>query len=240
MLAAYRDHICALLEAALEQEDVLARAAAMVAETVRRGGVVHVFGSGHSSLAALEVVGRSGSLVPVNPILDRTEDLAERLEGYGLALMASYEEQYGLRPEDCLVVISNSGRNPLPLEVALAGKERGLGVIAVTNVAQSNALPSRHSSARRLYEVADLVLDTFAPFGETSLTLPSGQGVAPSSSFPALFLVNGLLLLAAEALEESGQAAPLLASENGRDEDAKARNAELRRRYQGRLRRFGV
>lgn len=241
MIEAYRARIGAILDAVLERErEAIGRAAGLVAAAVRGGGVVHLFGSGHSSLAALEVVSRSGSLVPVNQIVDRTEDMAEQLEGYGATLMRFYDEQYGLRPEDCLIVISNSGRNPLPIDVALVGRERGLGVVAVTNLAQSRALASRHGSGRRLFEVADVVLDTHAPFGETGLTLPSGQAVAPISSFPALFLVNGLFLLAAERLERAGEAAPLFQTENGRDEGAAQRNAQLRQRYAGRLRRFGV
>lgn len=242
MIRAYRDRISALLEQALEHgEAALAQAAERVARAVRAGGIVHVFGSGHSSLVAAEVVGRSGSLVPVNQIVDRTEDLAERLEGYGTTLMAFYEQQYQLLPEDCLIVVSNSGRNPLPIEVALAGRARGLSTIAITNVAQSRALASRHSSGQRLFEVAELVLDSQAPFGETALSLPrSRQAVAPVSSFPALFLIHSLLLAAAEQLEQAGEDVPLFQSENGGDEDAARRNAELRRRYAGRLRRFGV
>ncbi len=242
MVEAYKNFIQNLLDILVQQESgAIQRAAALVAATVRAGGVVHVFGSGHSSLAALEVVSRSGSFVPVNQIIDRTEDLAEQLNGYGATLMNFYEQQYELKPIDCLIVISNSGRNPLPIEVALAGRERGLAVVAITNISQSQEVASRHSSGQKLFEVADIVLDTHAPFGETALSLPrSAQSVGPISSFPALFLVNSVFLAAAERLEQGGEDAPLFQSENALNEDAARRNAELRARYAGRLRRFGV
>lgn len=242
MIEAYRERIGDLLDAVLEHElEAIGRAAGLVAGAVRAGGVVHLFGSGHSSLAAAEAVYRSGSLAPLNQIVDRTEDLAERIEGYGAALMAGYAQQYGLEAHDALIVISNSGRNPLPIEVALAARERGIGVVAVTNLSQSRALASRHGSGRRLFEVADVVLDTHAPAGEAALELPgSRQAAAPVSSFAALFLVNAVVLEAARSLEAGGAEAPLLRSENAADEDAARHNAALLERYRGRLRRFGV
>ena len=231
----------ALAEAARDEADAIVRAAELVADTVAADGVVHLFGSGHSALVAAESVGRSGSLVPLNQVLDRTEDLAERLPGYGRTLAEHYHQQYGLQPGETLVVVSNSGINPLGIDLALAARERGLTVIAITNVRQSRELTSRHASGQHLFEVADVVLDNHAPFGEAALTLPGvAQRVASVGTITGCFLINAVMTAAVQALAARGVEPPILVSENAGYPDADERNAALRRRWHGRLRRAGV
>lgn len=239
---AYARHLNeALGAAARDQADAVLAAGELVAETVERGGIVHLFGSGHSALVAAEPVGRSGALVPLNQIVDRTEDLAERLPGYGRVLADFYDQQYGLRKGETLIAISNSGINPLPIELAQAARARGLRVIAITNVEQSRASISRHPSGLRLFESADVVLHNHAPAGEALLEVPGVPvRVASVGTVTGAYLVNALLVAAVQALVARGVEPPIFVSENAGIEDADARNAAARRRYQGRLRRAGV
>lgn len=242
MLERYAESTLEALERVLEHErERLRTAATAVASSLDAGGVFHVFGSGHSETVAREIVGRSGSLVPINQIVDRTEDLAEVVEGYGTLLAEAYAQQYGLLPNECTLVVSNSGVNPLPIEIALACRERELTVIAITNVAQSRDAVSRHSSGARLYELADVVLDNHSPPGEATVRLAeSGSYVGAIATITGAFLANALVVEAANLLNERGSAVPVLTSENHDDPDAVAFNKQLRERYRGRLRRFGA
>ena len=179
--------------------------------------------------------------MPLNQIIDRSEDMAERLPGYGRLLALHYHQQYGLEPGETLLVISNSGINPLGIDLALDARERGLAVIAISNVRQSRTLASRHPSGARLFEVADVSLDNHAPHGEAALQLPGvAQRVASVGTVTGSYLVNALLAAAVQGLVRRGLEAPILVSENAGIADADERNAALRRRWQGRLRRAGV
>lgn len=224
-----------------EEEKTLRAAASAIAASLGAGGVFHVFGSGHSESVARDIVGRSGSLVPINQIVDRSEDLAEVVEGYGTLLANAYDQQYGLLPGECVLVVSNSGVNPLPVEIALTCRERKLTVLAITNVKQSREAIPRHSSGARLFEIADVVLDNHSPPGEATVKLQtSGLRVGAIATITGSFLVNALIVETAHCLAESGFSVPVLTSENHDDPGARARNKQLRDLYRGRLRRFGA
>ncbi len=242
MTNAYLHNINKVLETIAEEEQTkLDAAAAIIRKSIKAGGIIHAFGSGHSALVAADTINRTGCPVAINQIIDKTDDMAERLNGYGQTLLRHYEEQYGLFERDCLIVISNSGRNPLPIEIAMGGKAKGLQTIAICNVKQANSLPSRHETGLNLTQVADLVLDTHLPIGEASLKLPkTGLAVAPISTFAGMFIMQSILLLALEGLEQETTDIPIFVTDNAGIEDADERNAASRKRYQGRLRRFGV
>lgn len=240
MVTAYLEAVQSALSAAARAEsETLERGATLLAQSVAAGGVVHTFGSGHSELVARELVGRSGSLVPINQLIDKTEDLAERLPGYGQTLVAFYDQQYQLRSGEVIIVISNSGINPLPIDIALASQERGLKVIGITNQEQSRTLTSRHPSGRRLFEIADVTLHNHAPPGEAALSLGDAK-VGTLATITGAFLINCLLIRTLQRLTDMGHTPPVLLSENHTHDDALSHNATLRRRYQGRLRRAGV
>lgn len=168
------------------QLPALHQAAALTAESLTAGGILHVFGTGHSHILAEEVFFRAGGLVQVNAILDPALMLhvsalqsteLERLEGYAAIVLARYD----LRAGDVLVVVSNSGRNPVPIEAALYAKERGLKVFAVTSMDAYRSVPVRHSGGRRLADLADVVIDTYVPKGDALLEvegLPQALGAA--------------------------------------------------------------
>ena len=155
------------------------RAASLMADTIAADGIIHAFGSGHSQLLAIELAGRAGGLAAMQVILDPGQGKAETIEGYAATLL----RDFSLESRDCLIVISNSGRNPSPIEMAMLGRERGLPVIAVTAADFSRSVSSRHSSGKRLLDVADVVLDTCGAAGDAAVELDGvAEAIRPQRS----------------------------------------------------------
>lgn len=231
----YREKIIDLLNKIFyTQQAALRKAAERIAESVMEGGVVHVFGSGHSAMIGKEITNRAGGLVPINLIPDPTDGFAERIEQYGKAVLDVYEKKYGIERGEVLIVVSTSGRNPAPIEVALEGKRKGLYTIAITSVDYSRSVPSRHSSGKRLFEVVDLVIDNCVPAGDAIVDIENlGQRAGPSSTLAGVFVINTLMLLVIEELLKHGETPPILKSQklDGADEF----NRNLLARYRGRL-----
>jgi uncharacterized phosphosugar-binding protein len=145
-------------------------AARLIAEAILHDGVLHVFGTGHSNIIAEEVFGRANTLAPINQVwiyLAGTVNTVrsffmERVEGIGELIF----EHIRTKPQDVVLVISNSGRNAVPIDFARSAKEHGNKVIVETSVAFSLSQPSRHSSGKRLLDYADVVLDNKTPFAD--------------------------------------------------------------------------
>lgn len=216
------------------QNSVVRQAARRIAESLAHDGVLHVFGSGHSAMIGKEITHRAGGLVPINLIPDPSEGIAERVEGYGKVLLEAYERKYGLKADEVIIVVSTSGRNPVPIEVALEAKSRGLYTIAITSVDYSRQLPSRHSSGKRLFEVVDLVMDNCVPPGDAILEIEGlGQRAGASSTLAGVLLINMLVLRVIEELLKQGQTPPILKSQNL--EGADDFNMKLLEKYKGRL-----
>lgn len=221
---AYRHALLALVGRQGEDVGPLQQAGSLLARSLRTGGVLHVFGSGHSMLPAIDATFRAGGLAPVNllhdPALAPWEPTRvsriERLPGYGTALAQLQD----LREGELLVVISQSGINPVPVEVAQQARTQGLTVIAITSREHSLASPSRHPEGLRLLDVADLVLDTGAPLGDVTVELADGTGTGPVSTMLATFLLHSLAIAAMEELGASGEAPPVLRSMNRTGGDA--------------------
>lgn len=208
-------------------------AANMIADSLADDGVLHIFGSGHSSLLAQEVFYRAGGLAPVNAMLDVNLTIfgtsrptwVERLEGYAESVFASYD----VRPGEVLLIISNSGINPVPIEMAIGAKKRGLIPIAVGSASVYADAESRHSSGKSLFEVADYTLDTCVPYGDAIAELDEVRTGAVSTLLGSV-LLNKLTI---EIAQRMGESAPVFVSQNipGGDEA----NAALIERYRGRI-----
>jgi uncharacterized phosphosugar-binding protein len=220
-----------LSEAADANRESLPAAARMLADAVAADGIVHVFGAGHSQLLALELSGRAGGLAAVDVIYDPAWGAAEAVEGYALTLLRDVV----LGPHDCLVVVSTSGRNAVPVEMALLGRRAGLPIIALTSVAASQGATPRHPSGQRLFELADVVLDSATLPGDAAveirgLAVPTG----PTSTVTGAALLHAAVAGAIEELVRRGIEPPLLLSNSvpGGPEH----NAAIRARYAGRVR----
>ncbi|MCP4397587.1 MAG: SIS domain-containing protein [bacterium] len=220
-----------LLEQVLiSQRQTMARVADLWADLIQHDHIIYTFGSGHSRYIAGELFFRAGGLAPVMIIDDPAEGKAERIEGYAINFMGKYDIQAG----DSLVVVSNSGINPVPIEVALAGKEMGATVVAVTSVGYSQQAASRHSSGQRLFEAADIVLDTMVPKGDAVVGIPDlGWNVAPVSTLISVAMLNAIVAQTAQNLAAAGQRPPVLISANVPEGDA--HNQKMVEQYWRRL-----
>ncbi|WP_273888901.1 SIS domain-containing protein [Rubrobacter naiadicus] len=207
--------------------------------------VIHVFGTGHSHLLVEEAFWRAGGLVPVNPILDPNltafggsrASALERLEGYAEVLLSGEEVREG----EAMVIFSNSGINAVPVEMALGARERGLVIVAITSLAHSRSVESRHPSGRKLFELADATIDTHVPPGDAAVELSGvlgdgadGLRAGPISTVVGAALLNALVVEVACLRAASGAEPPVFASQNlpGVEE----RNETLLDRYRPRSR----
>ena len=214
----YRGAVLALIQSGAEESGRLEHASDLIARSLRTGGVLHVFGSGHSMLPAIDATFRAGGLAPVNLLHDpglapwepTRVSRFERLVGYGAALAQLQD----LRRGEVVVIVSHSGINPVPIEVAQQAREQGLSVVAITSRAHSLATASRHPDGLRLLDVADVVLDTHAPEGDVTLTLEDGTETGPTSTILSTLLLHSLAIGTMERLAAAGIAPPVLRSMN--------------------------
>ncbi|GAA5148937.1 sugar isomerase domain-containing protein [Microbacterium pseudoresistens] len=225
------------------EQGALEPAISLLAQSLRDGGVIQAFGTGHSEAFAMEIAGRAGGLIPTNKIAlrdivlhgDRPVDVLtgalEREPWVVDELMATVP----VGENDAFVIASNSGVNGSIVGVALWAKEHGHPVIAVTSLQHTVRVEPKHPSGKRLSEVADVVIDNLAPYGDATLQLAGGIGVGAISSITAAFIAQLLTLGVSAAIASDGETPPLYISANipGGDEH----NAVLEDRYRDRLRR---
>ena len=242
---AYLAALAPIMATVAEQSDgPVQEAADLIVASLRAGGVVQAFGSGHSEALAMEVAGRAGGLVPTNRIalrdvvivggdspdvlgdkhLERDPSIAHRL--YDLANPSA---------SDVFVVASNSGVNGSVVELAQLVKQRGHRLIAITSFTQTAGVESRHPSGTKLLDHADVALDNGAPYGDAVLPLPGGGSVCAVSSITAALVAQLIGAEVVRRLIEAGETPPVYLSANvpGGDEH----NNVLEARYAGRIRR---
>ncbi len=239
-MALYADRLQAALQTVFREErGQLDRAAALAATAIAADRLLHVFGTGHSHMVGEELLYRAGGLACCSAILDPPLMLhvgaeastgKERESGYAKTVL----ERYTLTSGDLFFVVSNSGVNPVPVEAAQYAKEQGLTVVALVSKAYSQAAPLHPSLSVKLMDVADLVLDNHLPPGDALIPVGSGQQKAgPGSTVVAAAVFHAICLGAIERLEAQGLTAPVYISANM--PGAKEHNAELVRRYKGRV-----
>jgi uncharacterized phosphosugar-binding protein len=227
-----QEHLNAIVHSQLT---AIHTAASWFAATLENDRIIHTFGTGHSHMIGLELFVRAGGLANVNAMLDSTALTAEgarrgaaieRVPGLAQVIW----DQHQIHPEDLLLVISNSGRNAMPLEMAMIARNHGLKVIAITSVAQSTHYPSRHPSGKKLMDVADLVLDNHVPSGDGLLQI-DGNLTGAASSIAGIFLVN---LVATEAMKMAVAAGVKLPVYYSQNIDGYS-NETLYEKFQGRI-----
>jgi uncharacterized phosphosugar-binding protein len=205
--------------------EAIDEAAGLCAEAILKGGLVHLFGSGHSRMAVEEMFPRYGSFAGFHPMVElsmtnhhqvvgsngqRQAMFIENVEGLGRVVLQNFR----LDPErDVMMVFSSGGTNAVPVEIAIEARGMGLPVIAVTSLAHSRKARSKHSSGKRLFEVADLVLDTCTPVGDAAVELPGLEApVGPLSSIATLTIVNMIKVGVAERLTAAGKPPAVITS----------------------------
>ncbi|WP_243228642.1 sugar isomerase domain-containing protein [Microbacterium sp. CIAB417] len=210
---------------------------------VDAGGVIHAFGTGHSEAFAMEISGRAGGLIPTNRFALR--DLVMHGDREAEVLTGALEREPWVVDElmatvpvgedDVFLIASNSGVNGSIVGTALWAKERGHDVIAVTSLEHTRRVQPKHPSGKRLSEIADVVIDNLAPYGDTTLELADGVGAGAISSITAAYIAQLLTLGVAGRIVARGETPPMYISANipGGDKH----NSALEDRYLGRIRR---
>ncbi|MEV3990513.1 SIS domain-containing protein [Streptomyces sp. NPDC049837] len=205
-----------------EEARNIAAAGAAIADTVADGGRLFAFGAGHSSLAAQDVVYRAGGLALVNllavpgvvgvDVMPATLGSAlERVDGLAGAVLDSSPARAG----DVLIIVSLSGRNALPVEMAMNARALGLKVVGVTSVAYAEETKSRHVSGTFLKDHCDIVLDSKIAVGDAELTHEGVEApFAPASTVVTSAVMQAVMAAATEALVARGIEPPLLRSGN--------------------------
>ncbi|MGY0692080.1 SIS domain-containing protein [Virgibacillus sp. FSP13] len=227
MINQYMDKIKQLIDT-VEKEETTAmhEAAEKIADAIQTGGVIHLFGCGHSNMLAEEVYYRAGGLVPVHPILHEPLMLHEgALRSSELERKRNYAEEFinreDIRKDDVLFALSTSGRNPVPIDVAHFAKEKGAYVVAITSVEYSSNQPSRHESGKHLFEAVDLVIDSHAPTGDAMLSHEKVKvNFSPSSTVIGATILNAVFAESIAIMAENGFEPPVFLSGNidGADE----------------------
>jgi uncharacterized phosphosugar-binding protein len=224
------------------QETTLGRieeAAEMIAQATADGHTFYAWGGPHSSLPVQDIYWRAGGLAIVNPVFTPSFCLEngpiymtafmEHAEGAGRTFFSKIEAE----PGDVILLVSTSGRNPFPIEMAAAAKEAGLKVIGVTSMAYTDFVPSRHSSGAKMYEYCDIVLDNLTVPGDASLAderLP--QKVGPTSGWVGCLILQALMAEVAERLYEKGITPPVYFAGNmDGQEEYRAYQERLRKEY---------
>lgn len=218
-----------------ESTGTIHQAAHVVADALAEGHLLYLFGSGHSGLAAKEAHGRAGGLVPAVFIEDVMDGDAERVEGMARLILG----RYGLEAGDVLIVISNSGINAIPVEMAQIARSKGVTSVAITSVAHSSDVTARHSSGQKLYEAADIVIDTHSPRGDTVLPVAGSPfRTGSTSSIASIAIVQSIVVQTVALLTERGITPPIFVSANV--PEGKDHNHAMMAQYQKRLARYQI
>ncbi|MFZ5817038.1 MAG: sugar isomerase domain-containing protein [Bacillota bacterium] len=239
----FREALAGVAKLEATQMEPIRKAGELLADSILRDGVIQVFGTGHSRAFAMEMASRAGGLVPVNamdmealfltgaiplslrhsPALERDPETAHKVLAH-----------YNIHPADAFVLVSNSGRNGSTVEMALEVKRRGHPLIVVTSMEHSSQVTSRHPSGKRLFEVADVVIDNCGPYGDALLPLEGKPyKVCAVSSITGAFIAQGLTAEIIGRMLQAGVEPPVLISANVDGGDA--HNEALRRKYAGRI-----
>jgi len=235
----------AIRAVAASQAAGIAAAADLMADCLAGNGVLQAFGTGHSEAFAMEIAGRAGGFIPTNKLALRDAVAAAgagadpeadgKIERDPALAQYIYALAPDAQPQDVFLIASNSGGNGSIVEFARLVKEKGHKVIAVTSLAHTTRVTSRHPSGLRLFEVADVVLDNGAPYGDAVLPLPDGGSACGLSSITAALLAQMMVAETLVRLVERGVTPPVYLSANIPEGDA--HNDALEARYAGRLRR---
>ena len=199
------------------QLGVIEQTAKMFADTILAGRMVHVFGSGHSRILVEEMWPRYGSFPGFNPIVELSLTFHNLVVGANGQRQAMFLENvsglaerilrnFDLSAQDSALVISSSGCNVVPIEMAEEFQKRRVRVVAIVSKAHSDASQSRHPAGKKLQDFADIILDTGAPIGDAMVRVPGlDTPVAPGSTLGGCLLVNAVKAEVAAQLTAAGQ-----------------------------------
>src|SRR5690606_15342971 len=193
-----------LLEHIGKQEDAIRQAAEWFSQTILKGRMVHVFGSGHSRIMVEEMWPRYGSFPGFNPIVELSLTFHNPVVGANGQRQAMFLENtpglaarilrnFALHPDDSALVVSSSGVSVVAVEMAELFRSQDIRVVALVSRAHCEASSARRADGQKLIDMADLVLDTGAPVGDAMVTIPGlDTPVAPGSTVGGCMIINGI------------------------------------------------
>lgn len=203
------------------QKENILNVASIIAGTIEKKKNVFVFGCSHAGIIAEEVFYRTGGLAVINPIffpgfmlntrpITMTSAL-ERVSGIGKTLLIQNHAGAG----DLLLLHSVSGRNTVPVEMAIEAKDMGLTTVCITNLNYSKAVTSRHPSGKRLFEVCDICIDNCGDIGDAAVSLDGMiEKIGPTSTAVGAAIINALVIEAVEKMIADGIVPPVFMSAN--------------------------
>ncbi len=206
-----------LVEVVAQQHSLIQQAADGFAQTILAGRMVHLFGSGHSRILVEEMWPRYGSFPGFNPIVELSLSFHNLVVGSNGQRQAMFLENvsgladrilrnFDMTPQDSALVVSSSGCNIVPIEMAEGFKQRGIKVVAIISRLHSEASKSQHPTGKKLQDFADIVLDTGAPVGDAMVRIEGlDTPVAPGSTVGGCLLVNTIKAEVADRLTKAGK-----------------------------------
>lgn len=229
-----------LLDICHDEKENMLKAVEIMSQVIAHDGLIYTFGTGHSHMVAEEVFYRAGGLVPLYAIIEdgisgnhdvTKSEFTERLHGYAKCIMDYHKPT----SNDCMIIISESGRNAVPVEMAMECKKRHIPCIAITGVTYSMGQSSRHESGKRLCEIADIVIDNHTEFGDTCMKIEGvAQPVGPTSNIAADFIIHSLIIETIGKCHQLGIEVPIFYS--GNLDGAREKNDLMLEKYWGRIR----
>lgn len=233
-LDTYFNEIESRISCIKQQQSVIEKAAELLFEAEKQHHKIYTFGTGHSHMIGQDLYARAGGYAKIYPICEIEMTLMthpiksttlERTSAYADVL----DTLYTIGEGDVLIVTSNSGRNSLLIEYVLRAKKKGAKIIAITSLTYSKTIASRHESGLRLFELADVVLDNYAPYGDATTSIKDDVRMGPVSTITGCFLAQSVVGRFVELLLEHGMDAPVFVSSN--TDGADERNKELFDKY---------
>lgn len=216
------------------EEESIGRAAALMADSIKRDELIHIIGTGgHSTMGATEMFWRAGCLAPINPMLEpallpsqgaKHSNWMERTEGLAPSILSAF----GAKQGETIIIVNAYGINPVTIDTALEARKRGLKSIGVTSTSFATfvptGVPSRHSSGQNLHEIVDVFINNYLPLGDACVQIEGcEQKVAPTSTFLNSFCLHLMVISTVEKLLKAGIEPPLWMSANLSEGDMKNR-----------------
>lgn len=225
-----------LQEIEQQEQRAMQKAAKIIHQSIEQGGILQLFGCGHSQLIAQEAFYRAGGLVPakaisVVPLMLHSGATTSSENEKDISRIDEYWTHFDLKPQDTLIVISTSGKNAVPIEIALRAKEKGIPVITLQSLAYCEQ-SSKHASKKRLETYADVVLNTHVPLGDGILTEATIQ-YGPVSTVAGVTMLNEVIVRVVQLLSDAAKEFPVFTSNNVEQESNN--NAFYMKQYEHRI-----
>ena len=192
------------------QSENIMKAATILADTTEKGGIIYGFGTGHSHLVVDDAFWRAATPANYCALLEASATGNQEItksyfveNTYGIGkLVVDYHR---ITPNDCMIIVSNSGNNIAPVDAALRAKEKGIPVIAITAAEYSEYLTCKHKDGVKLKDIADVVLDNCSLIGDAAVEIENfPMKVGSTSTIPNIYLQNAILTQMVEILVQRG------------------------------------